>query len=123
MAEQELCARHLSRRKDADRYLPLLPAAKRLRHIGEDLPNELATPVAILPDPALQLLERRRRAVAIHEPAGVGADRREPRGFRFVGPGRYRLALQEIRSLLFAERGEQDLVRRRTRVPFEVGTQ
>src|SRR5262245_38470820 len=109
MAEEQLLREHASRREDAHRQLPLLPAAKRARHVREDVANQLTAPIAILPDPALQLFERRRLAITIHEPFGVGRDCREARGFRFVDPTRYSLAVQRIGSVLFAEPREDGL--------------
>jgi hypothetical protein len=123
MSEQQLLGLHTSRREDPDRQLPLLPAPKRIRHIRKDFANQLTAPVAIVPDPALQILEGWRLAIAIHEPLGVDRDRREPGGFRFVGPGRYGLAEPRIGGVLVAEGGEERLVLWRTRVPFEMGTQ
>src|SRR5262245_4548203 len=80
-----------------------MPAVKRGRHVGEDLPAKLARLVAELPDVALQQFQTRRLAIFVHELAGVARDRRARAGQRRRVPEHARRAARHIVGVLMRE--------------------
>ena len=67
MAKQQLLRLDRTRRIDRDLAF-CRPARKSLRHIGEECALQFAALEASLPYLALQALQRRRFAIAVHQP-------------------------------------------------------
>src|SRR5258706_56935 len=65
---------HAARREDRDLLSGVAPALECRPHVGVDLAFsfQLTRLVARFPNPPLQRLERRRFAVAVHQPVDVG---------------------------------------------------
>src|SRR5205814_7337581 len=88
VTEQQLLREDAARGEDAGRNAGTVPALEGDGNVGEDLADQFAAHVAVLPDPALQLFEGWRLAIAIHQPVDVLRSRPDARGFRRIGPRR-----------------------------------
>ena len=110
MPEEQLLCEHAPGREDAD--LPMLraPALEGLGHVGEDVANQLAASVPLLPDLPLQDLQSRRLAIPVHQPLAVARNGGKAGGRGRVGPRRHGLARTAIGGVVVTQPAEKNIV-------------
>ena len=124
VAEHQALRLHRARRIDVELDAGVVPAAQCRRHIGIDVADQFAAPEAVVPDQALQRLQRRRllvgvdpvlqqadgaRRVEVSPPgqrARLGEQRRDL-GVVGVGFDKFGQMRPRIREQLFPDEGDR----------------